>query len=152
MCRRHPRLRLRKPQVSSAPRVQGITKINVAKFFYMYGPMLWLINFRSHQLFKLRRNALNVVQHKECKVISLHGERRISLSSAERGSLVTIVTCMNATVNYVPLLLVFPRSNMKAAILDSPPPGSMAACHRAGRSQKGFYAKVQTFCPFCEAI
>ena len=48
--------------------------------------------------------------------ISLKGKRRVSLSSAERCSLVTIVTCMNATVTYVPPLLVFPRSNMKAEL------------------------------------
>jgi hypothetical protein len=53
------------------------------------------------------------------------------------GSLVTIVTFMNATIMYVPPLLVFPRSNMKAYLLDSTPPGSVAACHKAGWIQKG---------------
>ena len=48
----------------------------------------------------------------------------------------TIVTCVNANVTYVPPLLAFPRSNMQAGLLDSTPPGSIAACHKAGWIQK----------------
>jgi hypothetical protein len=44
---------------------------------------------------------------------------------------------MNATVTNVPLLLAFPTSN----ILDGPPPGSIAACHKAGWSQKGSFTQ-----------
>jgi hypothetical protein len=87
-----------KPQVTSTARVKGFTKINVTKFFTMCEPMLRLINFSSHCLLNYEETSLNVVQHKVRKVISLKGKQRISLSSAERGSLVTIVTCMNATV------------------------------------------------------
>jgi hypothetical protein len=42
-----------------------------------------------------------------CQVIFHKGKRWVSLSSADRGSLVTIGTCMNATITYVPPLLVF---------------------------------------------
>jgi len=44
---------------------------------------------------------------------------------------VTFVTCMNATVTYVPTPQVFCRSNMKAELLDSASPGSVSACHKA---------------------
>jgi hypothetical protein len=40
---------------------------------------------------------------------------------------VTVVTCRS-----VPPRLVFPRSNMKAELLDGAPPGSVAACHKGG--------------------
>jgi hypothetical protein len=101
-------------------------KINVAKFFDIFEPVLLLINFSSHRLFNYEETGLSVVQLKVYKVISLKGKRRISVFSRE-GSLVTIFICKNATVMYVPSLLVFPRSNMKAELLDSPPPGSIAA-------------------------
>jgi hypothetical protein len=74
-----------------------------------------------------------------CKFISLKGKRQASLSSADGGSLVTIVTCMNATITYVSPLLVFTRSNMKAELLDNVLPGSIAACHIAGWTQKGSF-------------
>ena len=48
----------------------------------------------------------------------------------------TNVTCMNAIDMYVPPLLVFPTSNMKAEVLDGAPPGSIAACKKAGWLQK----------------
>jgi hypothetical protein len=60
----------------------------------------------------------------------------ISLSSAERGSLVTIAAYTNATVTDVPPLLVFPRRNKKAELLDSAPPGSLATVNMAGWIQK----------------
>jgi len=110
MCR-HPRLRLRKSQVTSAARVNEFTKINVEKFVDVFEPVLG--NFSSHRLFIYEDTGLIVVQHKVCEVISLKGKRGF-LSSAQRGSLVTNATCMNATVTYVSLLLVFPRSNMNA--------------------------------------
>jgi hypothetical protein len=37
---------------------------------------------------------------------------------------------------YVPPLLVFPRNNMKTELLDGPPPGSIAARHKAGWIRK----------------
>jgi hypothetical protein len=53
---------------------------------------------------------ITVVQHKTSKVISLKGKRQVpSLSSAERGALVTVVTRMGASGHFVLLLLVFPR-------------------------------------------
>ena len=47
-----------------------------------------------------------------------------------------VVTYMNATGMHVPPLLVFPRSNMKTELLDGAPPGSIAACHKAGWIQQ----------------
>jgi hypothetical protein len=84
---------------------------------------------------------LNVVQHKVCKVIYLKGKRRMSLSSAEMSSLVTIVTCINTAVTYVSLLMVSHRSKMNSELLDSPPPGSIAACHKARCIQKDSFAQ-----------
>jgi hypothetical protein len=94
-------MRLPKTQVTSAARVKRFTKIYVAKCFAIFEPMLRLINFSSHRLLNYEETGLSVVQHNVCKFIFLKGKRRISLSPAERGSLETIVTCMNATVTYV---------------------------------------------------
>ena len=138
---RHPRLRLCKPQITSKAKVKGFTKINVAEFVDISESMLRLINFSLRRLFNNEETGRNVIQHKVCQVISLKGKRRISLSSAERSSLVIIFTCVNANVAYVSLLTVFPRSNMNAELLDSPPPGSIAACHKAGCIQKDSFTQ-----------
>jgi hypothetical protein len=70
MCRQ-PRLGLREPQVTSIARLQRFTKINVAKFFDIFEPVLQLINFYSHRLFNYEETGLIVFQHKVCKVVSL---------------------------------------------------------------------------------
>lgn len=101
-------------------------------FSTYFEPRLQVINLSPHHLFSYVETGLALSQHKVCNVISLKGKQWVSLSSAKRGSLVTIVTRMNATFTYVPHLLVFSRSSMKAELLDSSPPGSTAACHRAG--------------------
>jgi len=49
---------------------------------------------------------------------------------------VTVFTSMNATGKYFPPLLVFSGRNMKAELMDGAPPGSTAACHKAGWIQK----------------
>lgn len=67
--------------------------------------------------------------------------REGSLSLAERSSLATFVTYINATVTYVPPLLVLPRSNVNAELLDSPPPVSIAFCHKAGWIQKDSFTQ-----------
>jgi hypothetical protein len=95
-----------------------------------------LINFSPHSLFNYDETVLTVFQHEVRKVISFTGKRLVSMSLTERGSFVTIVTCMNATVTYVFPLPMFPRSNMKAELLDSAPPASIPACHKAGWIQK----------------
>jgi DDE superfamily endonuclease. len=110
-------------------------KANFAKFFHILEPLLWLINISPHSLFNYDEMGPTDDWHKVCKVTSITGKQRVSLSSAERGSLVTNVTCMNATVTNVHHP-VFPRSNMKVELLDSVPPGSISACHKAGWIQK----------------
>ena len=149
MCLR-PRQRLRKPRVTSAARVKDFTKINFAIFFDICEPMLRLIIFSTHRLLNYEETGLCVVHYKVCKVISLKGKRKISLSSAERGSLVTIVTCMNATFTYVSPLLVFPRSNMNAELQDSPPPWFNSNLSQAGWIQK--HSLTQRFKHFVRVV
>jgi len=60
--------------------------------------MLRVIYLSPRRLFSYDETGLTVDQHKVCKIISLKGKEWFSLSSAERGSLVTIITLMNATV------------------------------------------------------
>jgi hypothetical protein len=54
----HPRLRLHKPQVTSAARVNGITKINVAEFIDIFLPLLRQINISSYRLFIYEKTGL----------------------------------------------------------------------------------------------
>jgi hypothetical protein len=57
----------------------------------------------------------------------MRGKKEFASNSAERGNLITVVTCMNATGKYVPPLIMFLRKNMKEELIDGAPAGSILA-------------------------
>jgi hypothetical protein len=82
------------------------------------------------------------VQHEHTKILGLKGKRQItSLQSAERGSPVTVGTCMNPTGHLIPPLLAFPRKNMKQELMNGTPPGSIRACHPSGWIQSEIFCQ-----------
>jgi len=76
------------------------------------------------RLYNCDETGIKIVQHKRTKILALKGKRQItSLQSAERGSLVTIVTCMSPIGPFIPPLHVFPRNNVKEELMSGSPPG-----------------------------
>ncbi|XP_041371560.1 uncharacterized protein LOC121385091 [Gigantopelta aegis] len=67
------------------------------------------------------------------KVIAPKQERQVGrVTSAERGTLVTLLCCVNACGNSIPPLFVFPRVNFKKHMLRGAPPGSVGVAHPSG--------------------
>ena len=98
----HATLSLRTPEDISAARVKGFTSKNIARFFDIYESELRKVNHPAHRIFSVDETAITTVQHKHSKVVSMRGKKEVaSLTSAERGNLITVVTCMNATGTYV---------------------------------------------------
>ena len=79
------------------------------------------------------------MQHSHSKVVTK--KEMASLTSAERGNLITVVICMNATGIYVPPLIMFQRKNMKEELLEGAPVGSILACHSGGWIQTDIFTK-----------
>lgn len=95
--RRHPELSVRSPQAISNARVRGFNQENVAAFFELYEKELQKINFEPHRLFNVDETGITIVQHKRSKITSAKGKKQVAtLTSAERGGLITVVTSMNA--------------------------------------------------------
>ena len=131
--KRHPQLCYRTPRSVSISRAKGFTKENVDAFFDLLKPELEKINFNSSRIYNVDETGMTIVQGSRSKVISIKGKKEVSkLSSAERGKLITAVTCMSASGNFIPPFLVFPRKNMKAELFNGTPPGTIAACHPSG--------------------
>jgi len=108
------------PEVISATLVKGFTSENVARFFDIYESELRKVNHPVHRTFNADETGTVTVQHRHSKVVSMRGKKEMeSLTLAERGNLITVVTCMNASGIYVALLNVFPRKkNMKEKLMD----------------------------------
>jgi hypothetical protein len=61
-------------------------------------------------MFSVDAIGIKTMQHRHGKVVSRRGKKEMAyLTSAERGNLTTVVTCMNTTGTYVPSFIVFPR-------------------------------------------
>jgi len=91
------------------------------------------IQHNPARLYNCDETGIAIVQHKRTKMLVLKGKCQItSLESAERGSLVTVVTCMSPIGPLIPPLLVFPRKNMKKELMSGSPPESIHACHPLG--------------------
>jgi hypothetical protein len=81
-----------------------------SKIFDIYEYELRKVNHQAHRIFNVDATGITTVQHTHSKVVSMSGEKELaSLTSAKRGNLITVVTCMNATGTYVPPLIVLPK-------------------------------------------
>ena len=138
--RRHPQISVRTPASLSLSRVRGFTPESVAQFFAIYEPAMDTNQHNPARLYNCDKTGITIVQHKQTKILGLKGKRQISsLQSAERGSLVTVITCMSPAGHFIPPLLVFPRKNMKQELMNSTPPGSIHACQPSGWIQSEIF-------------
>jgi hypothetical protein len=117
----------------SAARIHDFSQENVNQFFSILEPEMANIKFSPNRIFNVDETGITIEQHKSSKVVGPKGKRQVaSLSSAERGTLIMVVTCMSASGQFVPPLLLFPRKNVKSELLDGPPPGTIGTCHTSG--------------------
>jgi len=98
------------------------------------------IQHNPARLYNCDETGIKIVQHKRKKILVLKGKRQVtSLQSAERGSFVTVVTCMSPIGLFIPPLLVLPRKNMKEEMMSISQPGSIHACHPSGWIQSEIF-------------
>jgi len=98
---------MRTPEGMSAARVKGFTSENVARLFDIYESELRKVNHSSHSLNNVDETRITTVQHRQSEVVSMRRKKVVeSLTSAERGTLITVVTCslwnIRSTINRVP--------------------------------------------------
>ena len=96
--KRYPVLSTRTPGGISAALVKGFTSDNLARFFDSYESELRKVNHQAHRIFNADATGITKVQHRHSKDVSMRGKKEAAtLTSAERGNLITVVTCMNTT-------------------------------------------------------
>jgi len=72
---------------------------------YIY---IYIIQHNPARIYNCYETGSIIVQHKHTKIFVLKNKRQISsLQSAERRSLVTVVSCISPTGQFIPSLLVF---------------------------------------------
>ncbi|KAG8196604.1 hypothetical protein JTE90_014163 [Oedothorax gibbosus] len=140
--KRNPKLSVRKPMNTTFARDRGFNKEEVDTFFDLLESLFKNHNYPPCRIFNVDKTVFSVVQSEDPHVIDPKEKKGIeSLTSAERGSLVTIILCMSAGGDFVPPLVVFPRKDMDEQLLRGAPPGTIASCHPSGWIQTNIFTK-----------
>lgn len=130
--RRNPDITLRKPEATSAARAQAFNKPQVAQFFNVLDETMQKENIDPMKIYNADESALSTVQRPQ-KVFATTGRKQVgAITSAERGSHVTVVCCMCTNGNYIPPALIFPRKNMKKELTDHTPAGTLCIAQESG--------------------
>ncbi|GBP55030.1 Tigger transposable element-derived protein 1 [Eumeta japonica] len=138
--RRHKEVSVRKPTGTSYARVQGFNRFAVKTFFDILGAELQKRHYPPDRIFNVDETGLTIVQSKIPEVIGKKGKRQIgALTSAERGSLMTVVCCMSASGIHIPPMMIFPRKNFTDILMKGAPPGAIGKVHPSGWIQNNLF-------------
>lgn len=131
--RRHPELKLRQPEPTSIARARGFNRPQVEVFFRNLKSVLDKHRINLDNIYNVDETGIQTSAKKPPRVISLVGKKQVgSISSAERGTLITALCCCSATGKYIPPALVFPRKKKNPRYLNGCPPGTLGLVTDSG--------------------
>ena len=128
------KLSVRSPQPLSHARARSVTDEVIKDFFTKLGGIFARLNllYKPMQVYNIDETSINVV-HRPGKVVAEIGHRKVwSVTSAERGKTHTVLTCVNASGQSIPPLIIFPRKRMKEDLKEGAMPGTMFCCSESG--------------------
>lgn len=150
--KRHPQLSIRKPEHTSAARIEAFTQKNISDFYDKYEQVIKKYNILPEDIYNVDETPVSCVLKGTANVIAANGKKQVgSRVSGERGEHVTAEVCFSATGKYVPSLNIFPRKNSKPEYLRGAPEGAMIEFHPSGYMQSDIFTKwMQNFIDFAK--
>ncbi|XP_063898723.1 uncharacterized protein LOC135119085 [Helicoverpa armigera] len=130
--KRNPSLSIRSPEATSLSRATSFNKTNIDNFFSKLADVLDRYKFPSSRIWNVDETGVTTVL-KPRKILAPKGSKQVaSITSAERGTLVTVCVAVNAVGNSVPCMFVFPRIKYRDYFVRDGPPGCIGAGNSSG--------------------
>jgi len=133
--KRNSSISIRRPEATSLSRAMNFNKVNVKNCMDKYQSVLLKYKFEGQDIYNLDETGITTVQRTE-KVVASRGKKQIgAITSAERGTLVTMCLAVNAIGNFIPPMFVFPRVNYKDYFVRGGPSGCVGVANKSGWTQ-----------------
>ena len=139
--KRFPRLTLRTPHALSFARAKACTDEAIKGFFEKVGGLYARLNLLSKpmQIYNSDETGINVV-HKPGRIITEMGKKKVwAVTSGEKGKTHTVVSCVSATGQVIPPMMIYPRVRMSEALKKDAVPGTLFACSKSGWINQELY-------------
>lgn len=134
--RRNPNLSVRAAQATSLSRATSFNKTNVDAFYNNLQIVMDRDQFEPQDIYNVDETGITTVQ-KPDRVVARRGARQVgALTSAERGTLVTLAFAANALGNSIPPVFVFPRVRYQEHFIRDGPVGSVGTANPSGWMQE----------------
>ncbi|KAJ2937188.1 hypothetical protein O0L34_g19062 [Tuta absoluta] len=136
-----------------AARAAGFNRVSVAQFFELLAQAYDKHGFTPDRIYNCDETGISVVPKTRSKVIAATGKKQVgALTSAERGTTITVEICFNAAGTYMPPMFIYPRKRMKKELLYGAPPNAWAECSDSGWiTTEIFFMWFQKFLKFSNA-
>ncbi|CAG5049180.1 unnamed protein product [Parnassius apollo] len=120
------------PESTSSARAAGFNKQVVDQFFNFLGNV-----YDEHHLTpddcNCDETGISVVPKTKSKIIARKGRKQVgAITSAERGTTITVEICFSASGNFMPPMMVYPRKRMDPQLMIKAAPGAWGVCSDSG--------------------